>query len=116
MKFIADINITQSLIKYLRQDGHDVLDLKSQNPEMTDINIIKIAQRENRIILTHDKDFELLMQHPKYQAGLILIRLKTQNSKHFYLKLKNLINSESEKSLTKSLTVLTEESATPKEY
>lgn len=30
MKFIADVNIAQFLIKQLRQDGHSVIDIKKE--------------------------------------------------------------------------------------
>ena len=46
MKFIADVNIAQLIIKLLRQDSHDVLDIKSVDPETTDTKIIKLAVEE----------------------------------------------------------------------
>lgn len=110
MKFIADINITNSVIGYLRQHSHDVLDIKKIDPTISDKKIIEIAKTENRIILTHDKDFLTLTKYPKYQAGTILIRLMKQNSQHFIEKIKQLLKSKVETELIKSLTIITEES------
>ena len=116
MKFIADINIAQTVIKNLKQNGHDVLDIKKKNPTISDIDLIKLAQKENCIILTHDKDFENLATIPKYQIGIIAIRLKIQNSRHHWLKLKEMLFNNTEDVLNKSLTIVTEESANPTPY
>ena len=37
MRFVADTNIAQTVITNLRLLGHDVLDIKKQDPEMPDI-------------------------------------------------------------------------------
>lgn len=72
------------------------------------MNLIKLAQKEKRIILTHDKDFESLVANPKYQAGIIAIRLKIQNAKHHWHKLNKLLSAGGETVLNKSITIITE--------
>jgi len=111
MKFAADVNIAQKVIKLLVQNGHDVLDIKKQNRKAPDIGIIKLAFKEKRIILTHDKDFQVLAQFPKYQVGTIVTRLKKQTPLHHWEKLQNLVKDKSEEELNNSLTILTEETA-----
>jgi len=44
MKFLADINIPQSVISYLSLNNHDVLDFKKLNLLAKDTEIIKLAQ------------------------------------------------------------------------
>lgn len=110
MKFIADVNVAQNVIKILRQRGHDIVDIKKQDPKTPDTNIIKLASEEKRIIITHDKDFLGLTEYPKYQVGMIVIRLKKQNASHHYKKLRSLINTKAEDDLNNSLTIVTEES------
>ena len=104
------------VIKFFRQNAHDVLDIKKQNPKTPDINIIKQASKEKRIILTHDKDFLGLTQFPKYQVGIILIRLKKQNALHHFQKLKSLLNKKNEDELRNSLTIIREETADSHPY
>jgi predicted nuclease of predicted toxin-antitoxin system len=111
MRFLADANITQKVIDLLHLAGHDVLDIKKLDQETPDIEIIKLALNENRIILTHDKDFLGLTKFPKYQVGMIVIRLKIQNATHHYKKLKFLLETKNGDTLISSLTILTEESA-----
>ena len=116
MKFVADVNVAQTVIKLLRQNGHDVLDLKKHNLTISDTAIIKLAAKEKRIIITHDKDFLGLTQFPKYQVGIILIRLKIQNASHHYKRLQSLLSTKSDREISNSLTIVTEESANSHPY
>ena len=109
MKFIADINVAQVIIKYLHQSGHDIIDIKKQLPTKADVDIIRIALRENRIILTHDKDFLGLNKFPKYQVGMIVIRLSNQKTLNHLKRLKQLLVEDTEEILLNSLTILTED-------
>lgn len=111
MKFLADVNIPQSVITDLERDNHDVLDIKSMNRLAPDTEIVKIAKREKRIILTLDKDFIALTQYPKYQIPTIVIRLLIQTPEHTLEHLTELLENQEEKILQKSLTIIKEESA-----
>lgn len=111
MKFLADVNIPQSVIAELERDNHDVLDIKSVNRLAPDAEIIQIAKREKRIILTLDKDFIVLTQYPKYQIPTIVIRLLIQIPRHILEHLTELLENQKEKVLEKSLTIIKEESA-----
>lgn len=110
MKFIADVNIASKVINLLRQTGHDVLDIKKLNLLVSDTKIIKLARKNSRIILTHDRDFLGLAKFPKYQVGIIVIRLNIQNASHHYDKLSKALGKHSEEVLNHSLTILTEDS------
>src|SRR4030042_2403190 len=111
MKFLADVNIPQSVITSLVQKGHDVLDIKKQNLKLKDIEIIRKAQAQGRIILTRDKDFIALTQFPKYQVAQIVVRLKIQTPRYIQEHLIQLLENQDEKILKKSLTIIKEQSA-----
>lgn len=110
MKFIADVNVAQVVIRFLRHSGHDVVDIKKQSSIEADIDIINLARTENRIILTHDKDFLGLTKYPKYQVGIIVIRLSNQKTLNHLAKLKQLLEEDKEEVLMSSLTIITENS------
>lgn len=116
MKFLADINIPKGIINFLRQKNHDVLDIKKIGLNTTDIEIIKVALKKKRIILTHDKDFQVLSKFPKYQAGIIFIRLKIQNVEHLSRELQELITTKTEQTLLNSITTINEDSTTSDSY
>ena len=59
MKFLVDAQLPRRLCGWLRENGHDVvhtldLDLGNRTP---DFEIIRIADRDGRIVVTKDDDF-----------------------------------------------------------
>ncbi|MBU3924716.1 DUF5615 family PIN-like protein [Patescibacteria group bacterium] len=73
MKFLADENVKLRLSKRLRESGHDV---KLAPKGKSDFEIASIANKDDRIILTHDLDFSNPFKFPpsKY-SGIILFRV-----------------------------------------
>lgn len=116
MKFLADVNIPQSVIISLQKSGHDVLDMKKGNPITKDTEIINIAKQESRIILTLDKDFISLTQFPKYQVPTIVIRLNNQTPSYILEHLVQLLKNQKEELLENSLTIIKEEVANSHPY
>jgi predicted nuclease of predicted toxin-antitoxin system len=66
MRFLANENFPQAAVVELRQIGHDVVWVRSDAPGSTDPDILAWAMRENRVLLTFDKDFG----HLAFAAGL----------------------------------------------
>lgn len=111
MKFLADVNIPQTVITALIALRHDVLDIKKLNLQLKDTEVIKLAQQEQRVILTKDKDFLTLTQFPKYKVATIAIRLNLQKPQHILDHLTELLQKQDEDILKKSLTIIKEETA-----
>ncbi len=57
MRIIANENITGSVIRQLRETGHDVLSVKETIRGANDADVLSQAQAEQRLVITHDKDF-----------------------------------------------------------
>jgi predicted nuclease of predicted toxin-antitoxin system len=59
MRWIVDENVSATLIRTLRDAGHDVLSVKEsmRGARDTDILARARAQAEQRVVVTHDKDF-----------------------------------------------------------
>jgi predicted nuclease of predicted toxin-antitoxin system len=79
MNFPIDESADTRLADYLSQLGHDVRlvarDYGSANP---DRQVLAIAERERRILITNDRDFgELVFRHLQPHAGVIYFRLFT---------------------------------------
>jgi predicted nuclease of predicted toxin-antitoxin system len=77
MRIIANENVMATVVGELRNRGHDVLWVKETMPKAADEVILARAQAENRLVLTHDKDFGELAFRFGLQAtsGVLLIRL-----------------------------------------
>jgi predicted nuclease of predicted toxin-antitoxin system len=76
MNLLADENIDSAIVKYLRSLGHDVLWIVEYAPSTPDAEIISLAERRQRGILTFDRDFgELIFHSGRRAPGIILLRL-----------------------------------------
>ena len=78
LKFLVDVGVGKKVEDFLYKSGYDVLPVRKINPRMSDSEIIGIAAKDNRIIITMDKDFGELV----YNSGLIhkgILLLRTEN-------------------------------------
>jgi len=109
-QFLADENISPETIKLLRNMGFDVkavpeTDLKAHEDE----EIVAAAQKEDRIIITHDVGFGSIYYFSKReQVGMIIIRVHPSTLEEVNPILSNFLNNvDLEKNcLTKKLVVL----------
>lgn len=57
MRFLADENFPYDAVAALRDAGHDVVWIREAVPGISDEDVLKRAEAEERILLTFDKDF-----------------------------------------------------------
>ena len=91
MKFIVDAQLPYGLKVFLKDNGYDAIHTDDMpNRERTsDSEIINIAELDNRIIITKDKDFldsYLLFNKPK---KLVIITSGNIKNKEFFFLFKN---------------------------
>lgn len=76
MKFLADAHISLQMVEMLRSVGHDCADASAIPPRMQDIDVLRMAASESRVVLTADKDFgELVFVHAIPCPGVVLVRV-----------------------------------------
>jgi hypothetical protein len=77
MRFLANENVPGAAIEALRAAGNDVVWIRVDAPGSSDPEVLARAVREERILLTFDKDFgELAKASPMPAAcGVILFRI-----------------------------------------
>ncbi len=58
MRFVADMGVSRTTGEHLRDHGHDVIHLSEEGlHRLPDDEILGLALREQRIVLTFDLDF-----------------------------------------------------------
>jgi len=78
MRFLADESCDLAVVRALRAAGFDVFCISESSPRAEDSEVIRLAVRENRILLTEDKDFGwLVYSHGQETLGVILLRFPT---------------------------------------
>ncbi|MBI5814805.1 MAG: DUF5615 family PIN-like protein [Nitrospinae bacterium] len=98
MRFLADECCDASIAEALRRAGHDVLAVKHLLPGAPDEDVIALAIRENRILLTEDKDFgQLVFASGKDNIGVIFLRYPHGARKRIIMEVTGLISEKGEK-------------------
>lgn len=76
MRLSADACIAGSLVRALRDAGHDVVYAMEGPPGIPDVQILAQASAENRLLLTEDHDFGgLAVREGLPTRGVVLIEL-----------------------------------------
>ena len=98
MRFIIDECAGPHLARWLRDQGHDVFSIFEESRGITDDLVIKKALKENRILVTNDKDFgEKVFKNNMHHKGVILLRLQDERSRMKIEIFKKLLNEYAEK-------------------
>jgi predicted nuclease of predicted toxin-antitoxin system len=79
MKFLLDQSTDARLSPFLKHLGHDVTRIGSHYPPgLPDLEVLSLARKKQRILITDDRDFgELVFRLKRPHAGVIFLRLGT---------------------------------------
>ena len=98
MRFLADESCDFAVVRTLRRAGFDVLSVSETAPRAEDSEVIGLALREERILLTEDKDFgRLVYSHGQETLGVIFLRFPTFARKQISRDVLNLVRQQGEK-------------------
>ncbi len=89
IKLLLDENIGALVAEELRGDGYEAASIITDSPGISDKAVLEKARKENRIIVTLDKDFgRLVFQYSQKHTGVILLRLNDESPKNIIRMLK----------------------------
>lgn len=109
LKFLANVNVEKPIIDFLVKKGFDIKWIVDIDKRMSDIQVCKIADNEQRIVLSNDKDFgEIVFFQKKILYGIILFRVKGQNSLEKITLLEKLLDKYADK-ITNHFVIITKE-------
>lgn len=82
MRILANENFPSIAVDALRSHGHDVAWIRTDAPGSRDVDVLRRAQAEDRIVVTFDKDFGELAFRSRLPAtsGIILFRISMSSS------------------------------------
>lgn len=95
MRLLANENFPGTAVAALIAAGHDVAWIRKLAPGMSDPDVLAWAARDERILLTFDKDFGELARASSLPStcGVVLFRMPMQNPGDIGLRLGNLVMS-----------------------
>jgi len=114
IKFLLDANLSPESAELLRNLSYDTKSLLEENlGQISDEEVVKLARKEKRIIITHDLDFgEIYHFKEEGKFGILVLRLKNQTVESVNKVLDKFLKKQiiQKQRLTKSLIILTETS------
>jgi predicted nuclease of predicted toxin-antitoxin system len=80
VRWLADECVAAPLVEFLRLGGQDVLYVAEAAAGFGDADVIDLALREKRLLLTEDKDFgDLVIRRKRAIPGVVLMRIGAEN-------------------------------------
>lgn len=80
LRFLVDETTGMSVAQFLRSLGYDTVSVGQWRPSATDQEVLEKAYRENRVLVTNDKDFGLLVYYSRHpHVGVVLLRLRDES-------------------------------------
>ncbi len=81
LRILVDVSTGDAAARWLAAAGHDTRDVRDLDPRMADTDILALAVREQRLVVTMDNDFGELVYHSGLaHAGVLLLRLEDATS------------------------------------
>ena len=76
MNLRADEGVDRPIVERLRLEGYSILYVAEMQPGIADEAVLDIANQQEAILLTADKDFGLLVfRQQRLNTGVVLLRL-----------------------------------------
>jgi predicted nuclease of predicted toxin-antitoxin system len=95
---MIDVGVGKKVELWLREQGYDVKTVRSFDPKAEDVEILKIAESESRMVVTMDKDFgELVYRSGKAHAGVLILRLEDATGNEKVDVVKKILKEHSDK-------------------
>src|SRR5712691_10884126 len=110
MRFLADMGVSQRVVTWLQEQGHDATHLRDEGlQKLENGEIFTKAFRESRIILTWDLDFtEIVALSKTGTVSAVVFRLMNTRSDHVVERLERVL-SESAQDLEEGVIISVEE-------
>lgn len=83
IKLLADENIPKKTIELLKQRSIDIISASEASRGLSDRAVIELANTENRVVVTFDRDFGKIVFRERLKLkGLIILRFAPSSPEH----------------------------------
>lgn len=77
MRFLVDVGVGKKVENWLKENDYDVKSVRDLDVRTKDVDILKLAAAEGRMVITMDKDFgELVYNSGMLHSGVLILRLE----------------------------------------
>ena len=107
MKFLLDQDVYASTGHFLHDLGHDVIPVAQIGlAQAGDEELLRIAQEQNRIFVTRDRDFGNLVFVKALGAGVLYLRMRPSTQDAVHSELERVLAAYTERELAESFIVI----------
>lgn len=108
MRFLADQDVWKVTVDLLREWGHDVLTaMEGGMARATDEELLEEARKDNRILITRDKDFGYLVFLGHMNSpGVILLRTTPETAEDVNAELGRFLDAHTQTQLNEYFTTV----------
>ena len=112
LRFLADMNLSPITVDVLQQEGWDIVRVSTLLPaNASDAEILVLARRQNRVVITQDLDFSALLALGGHaQPSLITLRLSNTDPSLVTERLRQIV-PQSEQALQEGSAVTVDDSS-----
>jgi predicted nuclease of predicted toxin-antitoxin system len=107
MRFLLDQDVFAVTLHFLIELGHDVIPVVQLGlSRANDEGLLKVAQEQNRIFVTRDRDFGNLVFVKALGAGILYLRMLPSTQKSVHAELEKVLNTYTEDELMQAFVVI----------
>jgi predicted nuclease of predicted toxin-antitoxin system len=107
MKLLLDQDVYAATARFLLDLGHDVVLVASIGlSRAQDQEILRVAQEQNRVLVTRDRDFGNLVFVRELGAGVIYLRVLPSTLNVVHAELERVLNLHTETELAQAFVVI----------
>ena len=92
-KLLADENVPIEAVEALKRKGIEIVSVIEFSPGLSDREVLNLANREDRILVTFDKDFGEMIVREKVK-GLILLRFAPKSPQQIARRIWQVLTSQ----------------------
>lgn len=82
MRFLADMGVSQSVVEWLRSEGHDAVHLREEGlQKLPDPSIFQKGDAEGRVVITFDLGFGEIVASSRQTVSVIVYRLRNARAR-----------------------------------
>ncbi len=107
MKLLLDQDVYAATARFLLDLGHDVVLVAGLGlSRAQDREILRVAQEQNRVLVTRDRDFGNLVFVRELSAGVIYLRVLPSTLNAVHAELERVLNLHTETELAQAFVVI----------
>ncbi len=107
MRFLLDQDVYAATARFLSRFDHDVVQVAQIGlSQADDTELLRVAQEQNRILVTRDRDFGNLVFVQALGAGVIYLRILPSTQQTIHSELEKVLTIYSEAELGRAFVVI----------